>query len=333
MRGLPTGDDFWQRAVCATALLRSDHPEAGSTARRWLDEAVDAQTSDGRLCYGGVGVTRFDGFDTSTVSATRDFRRTALSTGYFGTPLLDLHERTGEDRYLAAAVRQADAILAGPRGAAGFLMMNAARPELWIDSVYPMGFLARLGALTGEATYADEAHRQLRHVEEHLVDHRTGLVRHLWLERPDSYPDGCFWSRGTGWHVAALAEVVEALPGHAEAGRAGDVLAGLLTAVVARQDATGLFHDVLDDPGSPLESSGTLLIAYALALAGRLGLVGADRLDVARRALAAVARLVEPDGTIGRTSLPPGGPGCPLGKLPLTQGLFLLAAHHLGGPG
>jgi hypothetical protein len=71
------------------------------------------------------------------------------------------------------------------------------------------------------------------------------------------------------------------------------------------------------------------MFAYAVGLAVEGGQVPDRFVPAAVRALDAVAGIVPPDGSIGRTVLPPGGPGVPLGSMVLGQSFFLLAAYHL----
>jgi unsaturated rhamnogalacturonyl hydrolase len=324
--------DYWERQGAMMALLHSDHPRGEETVRRWLDRAVATQTSDGRLCYGGTTNLSFGAFRVMDVAIMKQFVRTASVSAYFANPLVMLYERTGEDRWLTAAERQVEAMLAGPRTSEGFLLMNDAAPEIWIDELYPVcGVLARLGRVRNRPAHTDEAYRHLLLAHRRLVDAGEGLLRHVWLELPNSFPESTFWSRGDGWFLCAAAEVLTVASDHPDAPAVRDMLAGVLDAYLRRQDDSGFFHDFLDDPSTPLEASGTLMFAYAVALAAEHGQVPDRFLPAAVRALDAVAGIVAADGSIGRTVLPPGGPGVPLGSMVLGQSFFLLAAHHLRG--
>lgn len=323
--------DYWERQGAMTALLSGDHPDALPTVRRWLDRAVETQTSAGWLSYGATTNLSFGAFRVMDTGIMRGFERSASCAAYFAAPLGLLHELTGERRYLDAAVRQMEAVLAGPRTSEGFLRMNAAAAEVWIDEVYPVcGALAKLGRLTGRTDWVDEAYAHLLVAARRLVDPRTGLARHIWCERPDSFPESTFWSRGDGWLLCATAEVLAEAPEHRDAEQARRLLADLLIAVVAVQDTTGFLHDFLDDPLTPLESSGTLMFACAAGMATGLGIVDEAVTEAGVRALDAVAAIVAPDGSIDRVVLPPGGPGVPLSTMALATSFFLLAAHHLG---
>jgi unsaturated rhamnogalacturonyl hydrolase len=322
--------DYWERQGAMTALLSWEHPDAVATIRRWLDRAVETQTSAGWLCYGATTNLSFGAFRVMDSGIMRGFERSASCAAYFAAPLGLLHELTGEHRYLDAAVRQMEAVLAGPRTSEGFLRMNAAAAEVWIDEVYPVcGALAKLGRITGRTEWVDEAYNHLLVAASRLVDPHTGLARHIWCERPDSFPESTFWSRGNGWLLCAAAEVLAEAPEHRHAEQVRGMLADLLASVVAVQDATGFLHDFLDDPLTPLESSGTLMFACAAGMATTLGVTGEAVTAAGVRALDAVAAIVAADGSIDRVVLPPGGPGVPLSTMPLGTSFFLLAAYHL----
>ncbi|WP_433496622.1 glycoside hydrolase family 88 protein [Sphaerimonospora sp. CA-214678] len=326
---LDIDDDYWERQGCMTALLEWNHPEGLPTVRRWLDRAVATQTSDGRLCYGGTTNLSWGAFRVMDTAIMRGFTGTASVSAYFTFPLIQLYERTQEKVYLDAATRQMDAVLAGPRTSEGFLLMNGQAPEIWVDEVYPVcRALARLGRILERPALVDEAYHQLLVAGRRLVDPAEKLCRHIWRERPNSYPESTFWSRGNGWLICAAAEVLAEAPDHSEAATVRGMLAEILEAIARRQDRSGFLHDFLDDPSTPLEASGTLMFAYAAALGAEIGAVS-DVVEPAVRALDAVAGIVQPDGSIGRTVVPPGGPGIPFGRMTLGSSFFLLAAYHL----
>lgn len=320
--------DYWLRTTCMTSLFLWEHPAAVATARKWLDRAVATQTSDGRLCYGGtinVGV-----LDVADVPSMRNVTATPIVASYFAYPLAMLYERTGEERYLDAAVRQVDAVAASPRTSEGYFLTVYERPEIYVDMVHAVcGVFARLGRLLDRPELVDDAYRQILVAARRLVDPIEKLSRHVWLERPNTFPESSFWARGNGWLICACAELLEEAPEHSNADHVRELLATLLGSIVALQDRSGFLHDTLDDPHSDLEASATLMFAYAAGKAVGLGVVSDDYLEPAVRALDAVGGIVEPDGSIGRIIVPPGGPGCPFGKLAIGQGLFLLAAYHL----
>lgn len=315
--------DYWQRQGAMTALISWELPDGIAIATRWLEEAMAGQTTDGLLCNGGfIDVTSGD------LPIMRRFVLSPSCTCYFVAPLLDLYHRSGNQRYLDAAERQTRAARNGPRTSDGFLLMNLVDKEIWIDEVYPVcGPLARLGTMMGRADWVDDAYHQLLVCDQRLADPATGLLRHVWAETPPHFLEPGTWSRGIGWFIGAAVDVLQATPAHREAPELRGRLLRVLRAIASRQASDGLLHDVIDDPNSPLETTGTLLFVYGVVRLFQLGHIAAGDalITAADRGLRAVAAEVEADGRVGKCSLPPGGPGVPLGPMVLGQSLFLLA--------
>ncbi|MGE3621527.1 MAG: glycoside hydrolase family 88 protein [Acidimicrobiia bacterium] len=323
-------DDYWERQGIITTLLRWDHPRGEEVARHWLDHAVATQTSEGLLSHGGTTQLTFGTYKTADSPIMQGFVAGPDCSSYFGHPLLALHERTGDARYLRAAADHVEAIRRGPATSEGYYLMNLSRPEVWVDALYPVcGLFAYLGRLAERPELVDDAYHQLLVGARRLIDPATGLARHVWCERPDTFPESAFWGRGNGFFSCAAAETLEQAPDHRDAPAVREVLAGLLRGAAAHQDRSGFLYDYIDDPGTRAESSGTLMFAYATGLAHELGVADDALVEAAVRALDAVAGIVDPEGGIGRITFVPGGPGVPRGTMVLGRSFFLLAAYHL----
>lgn len=318
----PYERDCWEKAPAISGVLQWDDPEAVAAVRAWIDRAVQTQTSDGHLSYS-------DRLELA-VGHVATFTPTAPLSTSLGYPLLAFYERTKEPRYLAAASRQVEALLRTPRTSDGGFWARKEGPELWIDFIYMMcPFLVRLGRITGKADYVEEAFRQFDVHVKHLVDPHKHLARHAWRELPDSYPQSTLWARGNGWLVATVVDMFDLAPEHPRAKAAAEVGRRALEAMRSRQDGSGYLRHILDDPDSKLEASASLMFAYAIGRGVKLGIVGADYLDSAVRAVEAVAGSIGEDGAVPGVAVPPGGPGVPFGTTLFGQGFFLLAAAAL----
>ncbi|HZC53839.1 MAG TPA: glycoside hydrolase family 88 protein [Mycobacterium sp.] len=87
-----------------------------------------------------------------------------------------------------------------------------------------------------------------------------------------------FWARGNGWVMAAMAQVIDALPAHdPRATKYADMLETMAARLVQLQGRDGLWRSsLLDGPLHPQpETSSTSLISYALAYGIRTGLLDA----------------------------------------------------------
>ena len=107
-------------------------------------------------------------------------------------------------------------------------------------------------------------------VGNNLYDEDTGLYNHGW--GPEVGVNGQFWLRAVGWYAAALADVVSMLPEEGfdeQRARLTEVETRLFDGMIACQDPeSGMWYNVIDRgpmlSGNRTESSGTVLIAYAM---------------------------------------------------------------------
>lgn len=316
--------DPWEKAIALSGILAWDDPAAVEAAQHWIDRAVATQNDDGNLNYA-------DGYDAPG-GHIRSFTPTASLTSSLGLPLLRYYERTQKPRYLQAAKLQAQALINTPRTSDGGFWARGEGPELWIDMVYLMTpFLVLHGQITGDDSLIEEAVKQHRVAVERLVDPFTGLSRHAWCEVPNHFPQSTFWARGNGWLIAATVDLCEMLGDHPATGYIAEIGLRTIREMEKLQDRSGFFRHVLDGPASKKEGSATLIYAYAVAKAVRLGLLADSYMDGAHRAFEVVAGSIGPNGMVPGVAVPPGGPGVPFGWTQFGQGFFLLAAHELYG--
>ena len=314
------GND-WTMAVAAAGLDATGGPYADA-ARSLVDRAIETQTSAGYLAYGS-----HDPIPPAVLEPLEgpDYERGQWQChgATVGRLVLDWYERTGEARYLDAARRQR-AALADAVEADGTVSYNSVLPELWVDSLYMVPpFLARYGRLADEPAALDRAVDHVDAQLDRLRDSHSGLFRHIWRETPDSFPESTLWARGNGWALAGMLDTLTALPGdHGVSGR-----------LRTRQDDSGFWRNVLDDPTSPLESSATLMFAATFARGVDAGLLPESYLAPAVDGFEVCRGVVDEGGTVTRVALPPGGPGVQLGHADYGQGWFLLAAAALDDVG
>lgn len=325
------GND-WTMAV-AIEGLRATGGTYTEVARELTDRAIETQTSAGYLAYGShdpippAALEPLDG---------PDYERGQWQChgAAVGRAVLDCYERTDEERYLEAARRQYEALVDADE-ADGTVSYNSVVPELWVDSLYMVPpFLARYARLADEPAALGHATGHIDAQVERLRDPRTGLFRHIWRETPDSFPESTFWARGNGWALTGILDTLAALPDDHEATeRLTEVFTDLAGTVRDYQDASGYWRNILDDPTSPLESSGTLMFAAAFARGVEAGHLPESYLEPAVNGFEVCRGVVDEHGTVTRVALPPGGPGVQLGHTDYGQGWFLLAAAALRDAG
>ena len=98
-----------------------------------------------------------------------------------------------------------------------YLMEHCAGQEpsnatIWADDLYmSVPFLARMGKLTGDNKYFDDAIKQVENFNKYLYDPMTGLFFHCWYS--DVKMNGvAHWGRCNGWLAMAEAQLLNNLP-------------------------------------------------------------------------------------------------------------------------
>jgi rhamnogalacturonyl hydrolase YesR len=157
------------------------------------------------------------------------------------------------------------------------------------DSVF-MGtpILAAAGKLTGDPKYFDMAVRHFRFMQK--LDLRAdGLYRHSPL-------DEAAWGRGNAFPAMGLAFTLEYLPKNDEVLTAYQ---HLMETLARFQDVDGMWHEVIDVPGSYAELTATSMIAVAMQKGIRNGWIPAEKYKpIVERAWTAVKGRVAPDGQL-----------------------------------
>lgn len=316
----------WEKGCAINGLLMTDRET--ETARRWVDRSVETQTSEGQLTYGSLGATPY-GWEAEW--ATDEYKSYADPV-VPGHGVLEFYDRTGEEYLLEAARKQYEQIQSIETTESGGIPISRGNKDLLLDTLYHIcPFMARYGELADEPEAIDEAVRQIEVHAEHLLDPRTGLYRQGWTEGPkDHFKQDTFWSRGVGWLTTAIVDTARYLPtGHSGWDTFEELLEPLAVTLLDYQDASGFWHNTLDDLTSPLETSGTLMFAYSFDLGHELGLLDDERLsESARRAFEVAKGTVDRNGGVRRVSVVPGGPGSPLGVALHGLGWFLITASR-----
>ncbi|CAM3754403.1 glycoside hydrolase family 88 protein [Rahnella bruchi] len=183
---------------------------------------------------------------------------------------------------------------------------NENHQQMWDDtlmmSVLP---LAKIGKLLDRPEFVEEATYQfLLHVQ-YLMDRETGLWFHGWTFDGHHNFAQARWARGNSWLTIAIPEFLELvdLPENNATRRyLLQVLESQVSALAKCQDDSGLWHTLLDDPHSYLESSATAGFAYGILKAVRKRYIDASYAPVAEKAIQGVIKHINPAGELTQTS-------------------------------
>jgi len=263
----------WEQGVAAQAFLeRGDMDMVVLLAR----EAALRQSPDGRLANFGEP-------DNVTDMAAN------------GEPVLRAAEHTRDPALRSAAERMLEYLMKrAPRSPDGTIHHVANKPELWVDSMYMAPpFLA----VAGEPA---EAVRQVEGLRSRLWNHDKGLFSHIWDDGEQRFVRQACWGVGNGWAAAGMVRVRAALPATMAGDR--DRLAGYIRETIdgclARRRPDGLFHDVLDEPSTFVETNLAQMLAYSIYRGVKEGWLDARYRDAAERMRTAALAKVDAEGFV-----------------------------------
>ncbi len=251
-----------------------------------------------------------------------------------GLNILTLYERTGEQKYKIAADTLLEQAKTQPRTNAGGFWHKKVYPyQMWLDGLYMASpFLANYARIFDQPQWFDEVTFQLKLVHEKTVDPATGLQYHAWDEskeqrwsNPETGQSKHFWSRGTGWYMMALVDVLEVLPeNHKDRNDILQILNGLSEALLKVQDEeTGLWYQVLDmggREGNYLEASGSAMFIYTFAKGAKNGFLDSKYLNIANSAFDSMVKTMVIIGDDGLPTLTNTCGACGLGGNPYREG-------------
>jgi unsaturated rhamnogalacturonyl hydrolase len=218
--------------------------------KEWIDEELD------------------DGLPKLTVNAS--------SIGHI---LLTIYKTTDEQKYLEIATQMADYLLHDAERFDDDVLQHTVNdskyefPEqAWVDTMFMAGyFLLRIGVLLKRDDYFEFGLKQYHGHEKFLQDNQTHLYYHGWDNVNQNNLSSIFWARGNSWAALTMARAIELVEvQHPSYMIIDGSLRDQLCTLVRLQSETGLWHTVLTDPTSYLETSGSCGIAAALLVKGKL---------------------------------------------------------------
>jgi unsaturated rhamnogalacturonyl hydrolase len=215
----------------------------------------------------------------------------------------DMYRWTGDQKFLEIANEYGDWIinnavrtLTGAFQHGGDLV-----EEIWADTIFMVViFLARLGNLTGDTKYAQEAVNQLLLHLQYLQDDKTGVLFHGYNCERQSHYSEARWTRGNGWIVLGtpmiLSEIEKIITIPEEI---GDRYQRLVDGVLSYQAQNGLWHTVMDQPDHYQETSGSACITCGILKSIRQGFLSpAPYLPDVERAVNGILAKVSNKGVV-----------------------------------
>ncbi len=309
-------------SVRAVASQLIDHPIAG-----WFygdSIGFEGLLAAGDLTSDSTYVAFARGFLRGWAARSKPYRE--LDNTVPGVTLVEVVRRT-DDRYiLASGVDLARFLADRPRLGPGLFpsfshaplrepyggealppderaLLADPGPGVYVDCLhFDPPFFAHLGQVTGDAGLTELAVDQALGYVTLLQDPASGLFRHFWLDRTHR-PYVLGWSRGQGWALLGLLDVLEAIPaGHP---RRPDLVAaarGVAGAMLATQRPDGHWCALATDADQPIEASAAAFMATGFARGVHMGILERPFAHAAQLAWRATRACLQPDGALSQVS-------------------------------
>jgi unsaturated rhamnogalacturonyl hydrolase len=227
----------WEQGVAAQAFLEAEDYE---TMILLAKDAVNRQVENGQLAL----MRHDEAYDDPAAC---------------GEAVLLAAQLTNDTRLSIAADRMLKYILEiSPKTQDGIVLHMG--QQVWIDAMYMTPpFLAAAGK-------SAEAIRQIEGFRSRLYDPGKRLYSHMWDEGKMEFARRDFWGVGNGWTAAGLTRVIQLLPEALvdDRSRLIGYVQELLDASLDYMRPDGLFHDVIDDPATFIETNFAQMMAYTI---------------------------------------------------------------------
>ena len=223
-----------------------------------------------------------------------------------------LYEDINDLRYLSYLEQWAEWVMHDmPRTNENGLQHATYGPEnknqLWDDTLMMTVLpLAKIGKLLQRPDYLEEARYQFMIHIKYLIDKRTGLWYHGWtFEENHNYAE-VFWARGNCWLTIAIPEIIEILELSKEDALRQfliEILEAQVRSLAVHQSETGLWHTLIDDPSSYLESSTTAGFAYGILKAIHKRYLPQEYKEIAYRGIKGLLEQIDEMGEVKNVSI------------------------------
>lgn len=176
--------------------------------------------------------------------------------------------------------------------------------ELWDDTLFmTVLFLARMGVLTNNTVWMEEAKYQFLIHTKYLADRETGLWFHGWTFKGNHNFSKALWGRGNSWITIAIPELLTILNcDYCTRRFLIETLKKQVEALEYYQDGSGMWHTLVDDENSYLEASATCGFGYGILRAVEMGIIDHKYKCCAKKAIAPILSCIGEDGIVSKVS-------------------------------
>jgi len=218
----------------------------------------------------------------------------------FGAVPLELYQQQKDPRYLALGKKIADKQWGTPEGphvkpeSAVYAKEGLTwQTRMWIDDMFMITAVqAQAYRATGDQSYITRAAKEMV-VYLDSLQQPNGLFYHA----PDV---PFFWGRGNGWMAAGMSELLRSLPkNNPDRPRIMQGYKKMMASLLKYQAADGMWRQLIDDPASWAETSGTGMFTFAMITGVKQGWLDAKTYGpAARKAWLALITYIDENGDV-----------------------------------
>lgn len=157
---------------------------------------------------------------------------------------------------------------------------------IWADDLFmALSFLSRMGKMTGNMKYFDDAANQVLNYHKYLWHPGKEIYYHCF--HTDIKEHGvAHWSRASGWMLMAQADLLSVLPkDHPKRAALIENYNAQIKGILQYQGKNGLWYQVLDKTDSYEEITGTAMFVFGIARGVREGWINKDYIYAAEQGL------------------------------------------------
>ena len=178
-----------------------------------------------------------------------------------GEAVLWAAKKTGDQALMNGFNKLADYVMTeAPRTKDGIIYHFTNIPQIWSDIMYMLPpFLAAAGKY-------EEAVKQIDGARGFLWNPDKKLLSHMWDCEKQVFVRKDCWGVGNGWSAAGITRVIRALPESMQAEKKKLVVyvTDIIDGCLAHMRGDGLFHNIVDDPRSFVETNLAQMLAYSI---------------------------------------------------------------------
>lgn len=276
--------------------------------------------------YGGEDILQYVDFWYDTLIA-EDGSIKGYKVGNYSTDhicpaktLFRLYDLTGKEKYRKAMDLVMTQVESQPRTSDGAFWHKKVYPyQVWLDGVYMaepfyIEYVSRYFPEEKKAEAYEDIAREFIVGGLHTYDPQTCLYRHAWDETktmawadPQTGQSAHAWGRAMGWYCMALLDVLDYMPEGESREQLTGILQHILKTLPEYTDVDGgAWFQVIDQPGREgnyIESTCTAMFSYTYLKAVRMGYIGAEWADYAKRVYEYMVKQFIDTDAQGRISL------------------------------